>query len=101
MPAHPSGANHGRMNAEPAMYTIRIEGHLGATALSAFPALTAEQQVTQTVLVGLLDRSALYGVLAQLEMLGLELVGLSRSDQPRTPPAPDSPGSGDGCSPDP
>lgn len=101
MPPHQGGAKHGVMNAEPALYTIRVEGHLGATALSAFPALTAEQQVTQTVLVGLLDRSALYGVLSQLEMLGLELVGLSRADRPRTPPAPGSPSSGDGCSPDP
>jgi len=70
------------MSAEPALYTIRIDGHLGATALSAFPFLSAEQQAAQTVLVGYLDRSALYGVLAQMEMLGLELVELSRSDRP-------------------
>jgi hypothetical protein len=67
------------MSAEAALYTIRVDGHLGATALSAFPALAAEHQVTQTVLVGLLDRSALYGVLSQLEMLGLDLVELTRS----------------------
>ena len=73
------------MNAQPALYTIRVEGHLGATVLSAFPTLTAEQQLTQTVLVGMLDRSALYGVLAQMEMLGLELVEVTRTD--RAPPA--------------
>ena len=69
------------MNAEPALYTIRVDGQLGAIALSAFPALSlaAEQQCTCTVLVGRLDRSALYGVLAQLEMLGLDLLELSRS----------------------
>ncbi|MEY9932477.1 hypothetical protein ABH926_007128 [Catenulispora sp. GP43] len=66
------------MTAEPALYTLRIEGHLGATALSAFPALTAERHATQTVLVGMLDSSALYGVLAQMEMLGLELVAVTR-----------------------
>ena len=70
------------MNAEPALYTIRVDGHLGATALSAFPSLAAEQDFAHTVLVGRLDRSALYGVLAQMEMLGLDLVELSRSDQP-------------------
>jgi hypothetical protein len=57
----------------PVRYTIRVDGHLGDTTLSAFPDLVAEQ-VVQTVLTGLLDRSALYGVLAQLELLGLDLV---------------------------
>jgi hypothetical protein len=67
------------MTAEPAPYTIRRDGHLGATALSAFPpSLTAEHQ---TVLVGPLDRSALFGVLAQIEMLGPHLVELTRSDR--------------------
>ena len=76
------------MSAEPAFYTIRIDGHLGATVLSAFPFLEAERQAAQTVLVGYLDRSALYGVLAQMEMLGLDLVELSRSDRPGSPPKP-------------
>ncbi|MEY9871663.1 hypothetical protein ABH931_001136 [Streptacidiphilus sp. MAP12-33] len=67
------------MSAEPALYMIRVAGHLGATALSAFPALAAEHQAAQTVLVGYLDRSGLYGVLSQLEMLGIELVEVSRS----------------------
>ncbi|WP_042417874.1 hypothetical protein [Streptacidiphilus anmyonensis] len=72
------------MSTEPALYTIRVDGLLGATALSAFPTLTAEHRAAQTVLVGYLDRSGLYGVLAQLEMLGLDLVELSRScDPPR------------------
>ena len=88
MPDHLPTAEHGRMSAEPAFYTIRIDGHLGVTALSAFPFLAAEQQAGQTVLVGYLDSSALYGVLAQMEMLGLDLVGLSRSDQPDSPPKP-------------
>jgi hypothetical protein len=88
MPNHQAGSKHGGMNAEPALYTIRVDGQLGATALSAFPALSlaAEQQRACTVLVGYLDRSALYGVLAQMEMLGLDLVELSRADRP----SPDS-----------
>jgi len=38
--------------------------------------LTAED----TVLTGVLDQSALYGVLAQVEALGLELIELRRLD---------------------
>jgi hypothetical protein len=70
------------MNARPVRYTIRVEGHLGATAVCVFPALAVEYHATQTVLTGLLDRSAVYGVLAQFEMLGLDLVELRRSPDP-------------------
>jgi hypothetical protein len=61
----------------PGLYAIRIEGRLGATALSAFPSMVSELQGGETVLTGLLeDRSALFGVLAQIEALGLELLEL-------------------------
>ncbi len=57
------------------MYTIRIKGRLGATALSAFPAMASELKGGETVLTGCLeDRSALFGVLAQIEALDLELI---------------------------
>lgn len=73
-----------RMKAEAAFYTIRVDGHLGDTALSAFPSsLAAEHQVEQTVLAGFLDHAALYGVLSQLEMLGLDLVEVSRAEVSR------------------
>jgi hypothetical protein len=59
------------------LYTIRIKGRLGATALSAFPTMVPELKAGETVLTGLLeDRSALFGVLAQIEAIGLELVEL-------------------------
>jgi hypothetical protein len=45
-----------------------------ATLLSAFPALEPRRHGADTVLTGLLDRSALYGVLAEIEALGLDLV---------------------------
>ena len=61
------------MSVGPVQYLIRVDGHLGACLLSAFPELVA-QEVAQTVLTGVLDLSALYGVLAQIEMLGLDLV---------------------------
>ena len=63
------------MSAPPGLYTIRIKGRLGATALSAFPSMVAELKGTETVLTGLLeDQSALFGVIAQIEALGLELL---------------------------
>jgi hypothetical protein len=64
------------MGPESARYSIRINGHLGATVLSAFPALASRRHGAHTVLTGLLDRSALYGVLAEIEALGLELLEL-------------------------
>ena len=55
-------------------YLIRIEGHLGATLLSAFPAMAWKRQGTETVLTGTLDRAGLHGVLAEIEALGLDLL---------------------------
>jgi hypothetical protein len=62
------------MDPEPALYIIRINGHLGATLLSAFPAMDARPDGQCTVLTGRLDRSALYGVLAEIEALSLDLL---------------------------
>ena len=62
------------MDAASARYMIRINGHLGATLLSAFPAMAWERQGRQTVLTGTLDRPALHGVLAEIEALGLDLL---------------------------
>jgi hypothetical protein len=66
--------NHGVMDPASARYVIRINGHLGATVLLAFPALASRWHGAHTVLTGQLDSSALYGVLAQIEGLGLELL---------------------------
>ena len=74
MSVHLLWHDHGLMGAAPVLYAIRINGHLGAMALSAFPAMTSQLQDAQTVLTRLLDRSALYGVLAEIEALGLDLV---------------------------
>ena len=61
------------MATPPGLYAIRIRGRLGATALSAFPSMVSELKGGETVLTGLVeDRSALFGVLAQIEALGLE-----------------------------
>ena len=58
----------------PAQYAIRVRGHLGTTVLSAFPAMVAHHQGAHTVLVGVLDQSALHGVLSDIEALGLDLI---------------------------
>jgi hypothetical protein len=66
----------------PGLYTIRIRGRLGPTALSAFPSMESELKGSETVLTGLLeDRSALFGVVAQIEALGLELLELRQIRQ--------------------
>jgi monoterpene epsilon-lactone hydrolase len=62
-----------------AYFEIRVRGQLGATLLGAFPGLRAEIQGTETVLTGVLpDGVALYGVLAEIEALGLELLEVRR-----------------------
>jgi hypothetical protein len=67
----------------PGLYTIRIRGQLGATALSAFPSMESELKDSETVLTGLVeDPSALFGVLEQIEALGLELLELRQIPQP-------------------
>jgi hypothetical protein len=74
MRTHQPADDDGVMDPAPALYTIRINGHLGATLLSAFPAMAARPDGAHTVLTGPLDRSALYGVLAEIEALGLDLL---------------------------
>ena len=96
MPAHPGGRNHevllpaGATNrngidvmdemTRPVWYEIRVRGRMGGMLLVAFPDLSAQADGTETVLTGpLADQAALYGVLAQLEALGLELLELHRT----------------------
>jgi hypothetical protein len=79
---HPGALNHGSMDSAPVLYAIRIDGHLGPTVLSAFPALTSMRDGAHTVLTGLLDRSALYGVLAEIEALGLDLLEVRQHTRP-------------------
>jgi hypothetical protein len=94
MPAHLPALDHGVMDPAAARYRIRIHGHLGATVLSAFPAMVSQQHGADTVLTGLLDRSALYGVLAEIEALGLDLLEVRQLTRHRK-----SPESGDSRSP--
>jgi len=81
--------NHRFMDPAVAPYLIRIKGHLGVMVLSAFPAMTSERHGAHTVMTGLLDQSALYGVLAQVEALGLDLLEVRQLKSPEP---------GDSCS---
>jgi hypothetical protein len=94
MRIHLPGPEHEVMDPVPALYTIRINGHLGAMVLSAFPAMAPRRHGADTVLTGMLDRSALYGVLAEIDALGLDLLEVRQLEQDRK-----SPGSSDSCSP--
>jgi len=77
------------MGPAPAWFEIEINGHLGAALLAAFPVLAAERRGAHTLLTGSLDRSALHGVLAEIEALGLELIEVRRLTpvDPRPPPS--------------
>ena len=88
MPAHLPAFDHDGMDPTPARYAIRLHGHLGATVLSAFPALVSQRHGADTVLTGLLDRSALYGVLAEIEALGLDLLEVRQLTPERKASAP-------------
>jgi hypothetical protein len=60
-------------------YRIRVRGVLSETLLCAFPGLDAETHSGDTVLAGALsDQAALYGVLDEIEALGLELLEVSQ-----------------------
>jgi hypothetical protein len=70
------------------LYQIRVRGRLGPMIRSAFPTLQARVDGGDTVLTGALaDQAAVYGVLAEAEALGLELIEVCRlqPDEPREP----------------
>jgi hypothetical protein len=76
---HVTGRDRG---SQPRRYEIRLRGHLGKTVRSAFPALQALTRGEDTVLAGVLaDQAALYGVLAECEALGLELLEVRSPDR--------------------
>ncbi len=66
-----------RDGVRPHRYAIRLRGPLGRTIASAFPELEVTRRGEETVLTGAIaDQAALYGLLHQLEELGVELVAL-------------------------
>jgi hypothetical protein len=87
MRAHPPDAESDRMSAkgraaggrEPPGHEIRVSWPMGPTMMQAFPTLAASRCGQYTLLSGSLpDQCALYGVVHQLEALGLELLEIRR-----------------------
>jgi hypothetical protein len=69
-------------------YQIRVRGTFGRTMRAAFPALLAQTEGDDTLLTGpLADQAELYGVLTQLERLGLELLEVRRESPGGVTPA--------------
>jgi hypothetical protein len=95
MRTHPAHADSDRMAAKdgatggraPRRYEIRVRGPLGPTMMEAFPTLAASRSGQDTLLTGWLqDECTLYGVIHQLEALGLQLQEIRRlpTGDPRT-----------------
>ena len=85
MRAHPPDGDSDHVSAkkratggrEPRRYQIRVRGPIGPTMMQAFPTLSAASRGQDTLLTGSLpDQCALYGVIHQLEALGLELLAI-------------------------
>ena len=77
--------------AGPQIYRIRLRGHLGRGLFDAFAPLAVSTSGGYTTLQGpIADQAALYGVLAMIQSLGLELVEVRRLPAPR--PGPDGSG---------
>ena len=83
MRAHRPDADSNRMTAnerateisEPRRYEIRVRGPIGPTMMQAFPTLAGSRSGQDTLLSGVLpDQCALYGVIHELESLGLRLL---------------------------
>ncbi|MFB7719169.1 hypothetical protein [Nocardia sp. NPDC056100] len=82
------------MGDDPHVIRLRVQGRLGPIALSAFPTMTAIHQDACTVLTGQLpDRAALFGLLVDIENLGLDIVEM-RTHRVRAadPTVSDNPG---------
>ena len=62
-----------------AHYEITVHGLLSDALVDAFDGLTARRRAGNTVLSGeIVDQPALYGVLDQIDSLGLELIDIRR-----------------------
>jgi hypothetical protein len=61
----------------PELYEIHVTGHICESLGMEFEGLTCRGETQgRTVLSGLLDQSALYGVLIKINSLGLKLIAV-------------------------
>jgi hypothetical protein len=70
-----------RVTNAPQLYEIRVAGHLSENWAARFEGLSMlNDPVGETVLSGLLDQSALHGVLVRIRDLGLNLISVNRTE---------------------
>jgi hypothetical protein len=70
---------NGRNYDQPASYVIRIQGMLDLAWSDWFGGFTITQQNGETLLVGqVTDQSALHGILAKINDLGLPIISVER-----------------------
>jgi hypothetical protein len=68
-----------------AMYEIRVQGDVPEEDLRDLGVVNAGPERVSTVLYGIEDEAALYGLLARLRSLGIEVIEVRRlPDQPDT-----------------
>ena len=80
MPAN----NRATGDREPRRYEIRVRGPIGPTTMQAFRTLDREPKRSRHAAAGSLpDQCALYGVIHQLEALGLQLLEIRRLPKQR------------------
>jgi hypothetical protein len=65
-------------------YELRLAGPLPPEALLDFEGLTAVPEPATTVVYGALDQAALNGLLARLELLGVQIEEVRRLHNPPT-----------------
>jgi hypothetical protein len=74
------------------LYEIRVAGSVPEADLEDMGAVSLAPDHVNTVLYGVPDQAALYGLLARLKALGIEVVEVRRlPDLPTTSDAEDSP----------
>jgi hypothetical protein len=69
-----------RVTNAPQLYEIRVAGHLSENWATRFEGLSIRHEPEgETVLSGMLDQSALHGVLVRIRNLGLNLISINRT----------------------
>ena len=62
----------------PQLFEIRVAGHLSENWAARFEGLSMRHEIEgETVLSGMLDQSALHGVLVRIRDLGLNLISVN------------------------
>jgi hypothetical protein len=73
------------------VYEIRVAGAVPEADLRDMGAITVAPDEVNTILYGITDQAALYGLLARLETLGLKVVEVRRVSAPEAEPAAEGP----------